>query len=111
MYREFDDLSTEKKTILRWLHCILSLVSLQTETATTNIASKKRLSPQDVLNACWESDNEESDPEIDSGNFLNDDSSEEINLPQLINNFDEEQALFRDSVSLLQTSPLPTTAD
>ena len=42
---------------------------------------------------------------------MNEDSSEEINLPQLIKNFDEEQAVLRDSVFLPPTSSQPTTAD
>ena len=54
------------------------------------MASKKRLSLQNVLNACLQSDNEESDLEIDS---LNEDSSGEINVPQLIKYFDKEQAV------------------
>ena len=58
-----------------------------------------------------ESDNEESDLEIDSDDSLNEDSTEEIKLPQLIKDFDEEQALFRDSVFLPPTSLFPITAD
>ena len=54
------------------------------------MASKKRLSLQNVLNACLQSDNEESDLEIDS---LNEDSSGEINVPQLIKYFDKELAV------------------
>lgn len=38
-------------------------------------------------------------------------TQKEINLSQLIKNFDEEQAVFRDSVFLPPTSPPPTTAD
>ena len=48
------------------------------------MASKKRLSLQDILNAFFESDNEESDLEIDPDDSLNEDNLEEINLPQLI---------------------------
>ena len=51
------------------------------------MTSKKRLSLQDVLNACVGSDNEERNLETDSDDSLNEDSSEEINLPQLIKNF------------------------
>ena len=43
----------------------------------------------------------ESDLEIDFDDSLIEDSSEEICLPQIIKNFDEEQAVFRDSMSLL----------
>ena len=75
------------------------------------MVSKKRLSLQDVLNACLESDNERSDLEINSDGSLNENSSEEIKLPQLIKNFDEERAVFRDSVFLPPTSPPPTTED
>ena len=60
---------------------------------------KKRVSLKDVLIASLESDNEESVLEIDSHDFLNEDSLEKINFSQLINNFYEEQALF--IVSLL----------
>ena len=66
---------------------------------------------QDVLDACLKSDSEESDLEIDSDDSLNEDSSEAINLPQLIKNFDEEQAVFRNSLFLPPTSLAPTTAD
>ena len=55
--------------------------------------SEKRLSLQDVFNACLEPDNEESGLGIDSDDSLNEDSSDEINLLQLIKNFDEEQIL------------------
>ena len=68
------------------------------------MASKNRLSLQD---ACQESDNEESYLKIDSDDSLNEHSSEKINLPELIKNFDEEQAVFRNSVFLPPT--LPTT--
>ena len=63
------------------------------------------------MNACLESYNEESDLEIDSSDALNEDSSKEINLSHLIKSFNEEQAVFKDSVFLSQTSLLPTTAD
>ena len=46
------------------------------------MASINRLLLQDVLNACLESENEGSDPEIDSDDFWNEDSSKEINLPK-----------------------------
>ena len=69
------------------------------------------MSLQDVLNACLKPDNEESDLENDSDGSLNEDSTVEINLPQLIKHFDEEQAVFRDSVFLPPTSPPDTTAD
>ena len=49
------------------------------------------MSLQDVLDVCLKSDSEEGDLEIDSNDSLNEDSSEVINLPQLIKNFDEEQ--------------------
>ena len=75
------------------------------------MASKKLLSLQDVLNAYLESDDKESDMEIDSDNSLSGDNSKEINLSQLIKNFDEKQAVFRDSAFLPATSPPPTTAD
>ena len=71
------------------------------------MASKNRLSLQD---ACQESDNEESYLKIDSDDSLNEHSSEKINLPELIKNFDEEQAVFRNSVFLPPTLPTPTTA-
>ena len=58
-----------------------------------------------------ESDNEDSDLKIDSDDSLNEDSYYEINLLQLIKNFDEEQAVFRDSVFLPPTSLPPNTAD
>ena len=64
---------------------------------------KECLSLENVLNACLESDNEESDLEIDSKDSLNEDSSKEINLPQLIKNFDEEKAVLIDSVFLTPT--------
>ena len=72
---------------------------------------KKLLSLQDILNACLESDNEESDLKIDSDDSLNKDNSEKINSPQLIKHFDEEQAVLRDSVFLAPKSPPPTTTD
>lgn len=58
-----------------------------------------------------EPENEESDLEIDSDDSLNIGSSEEINLPQLIKAFDEEQAVFRDSVFLPPTLLPPTLTD
>ena len=58
------------------------------------MAPKKLLSLQDVLNACLESDNEGSDLGVDSNDSLNEDSSEKINLLQLILSFDEKQAVF-----------------
>ena len=49
--------------------------------------------------------------ENDSDDPLNEDSAVEINLPRLIKTFDEEQAVFRDSVFVPPTSPPDTTAD
>ena len=49
--------------------------------------------------------------EIDSDDSLNEDSSEEISLPQVIKRIDEEQVVFRDLMFLPPTSSPPTTAD
>ena len=51
------------------------------------MASKKCLSLQDFLNAFLWSDNKENDLEINSDNSFNEDSSEKINLLQLIKMF------------------------
>ena len=49
--------------------------------------------------------------EIDSDDSLNEDSSEEISLPQIIKRIEEEKVVFRDLVFLPPRSSLPTTAD
>ena len=74
MYRRSDDLSTEKNRIKvteLYPPFILTVDGKQQQQAWR---LKNRVSLKDVLIACLESDNDESVLEIDSDDFLNEDS-------------------------------------